>query len=54
MGGAEARADDHPVIWPAAALAVLLLGFVVVYGSVLQSRLGDHAQSVADEPETTA
>jgi hypothetical protein len=27
------------MIWPAAALAVLLLGFVVVYGSVLQSRV---------------
>ena len=28
------------MIWPVAALAVVLLGFVVVYGSVLQSRLG--------------
>jgi len=27
------------MIWPVAALAVFLLGFVVVYGSVLQSRL---------------
>jgi len=27
------------MIWPVAALAVLLLGFVVVYGSRLQSRL---------------
>jgi hypothetical protein len=25
--------------WPAAALAVLLLGFAVVYGSVVQARL---------------
>ena len=27
------------MIWPAAALAVFLLGFVVLYGSVLQSRV---------------
>ena len=27
------------MIWPVAALAVFLLGFVVVYGSVLQSRV---------------
>jgi len=27
------------MIWPAAALAVFLLGFVVAYGSRLQSRL---------------
>jgi hypothetical protein len=26
------------MIWPVAALAVFLLGFVVVYGSVLQAR----------------
>jgi hypothetical protein len=32
-------ADANRVIWPVAALAVLFLGFVVVYGSVLQSRL---------------
>ena len=28
------------MIWPVAALAVFLLGFVIVYGSVLQSRIG--------------
>jgi hypothetical protein len=27
------------MIWPAAALAVFLLGFVVLYGSVMQSRV---------------
>jgi hypothetical protein len=27
------------MIWPVAALAVFVLGFVVVYGSLLQSRL---------------
>jgi hypothetical protein len=27
------------MLWPVAALAVFVLGFVVVYGSVLQSRL---------------
>ena len=27
------------MIWPVAALAGVLLGFVVVYGSVLQSRV---------------
>ena len=28
------------MVWPVAALAVFLLGFVVVYGSVLQARVG--------------
>jgi hypothetical protein len=32
------------MIWPAAALAVLFLGFLVVYGSVLQSRVEARAQ----------
>ncbi len=27
------------MLWPVAALAVFLLGFVVVYGSVLQARI---------------
>ena len=27
------------MIWPVAALAVFLLGFVVVYGSVLHARI---------------
>jgi hypothetical protein len=27
------------MIWPVAALAVFLLGFAVVYGSVLQARI---------------
>ena len=31
--------DRSAMIWPVAALAVFLLGFAVVYGSVLQSRL---------------
>jgi hypothetical protein len=40
MGSLVDPADASPMIWPAAALAVFLLGFVVFYGSVLQSRLG--------------
>jgi hypothetical protein len=36
---ASSRADMRCMIWPVAALAVFLLGFVVVYGSVLQSRV---------------
>ena len=31
--------DTSRMIWPVAALAFLLLGFVVVYGSRLQARL---------------
>ena len=27
------------MLWPVAALAVFLLGFAVVYGSIVQSRL---------------
>lgn len=39
------------MIWPAAALAVFLLGFVVVYGSVLQSRAeAGIARVMRDEP----
>lgn len=34
-----AGADTHRMIWPVAALAVFVLGFVVVYGSLVQSRL---------------
>jgi hypothetical protein len=33
------RPDAEQMIWPVAALAVGLLGFVVVYGSIVQSRL---------------
>ena len=33
------HADTRRMVWPVAALAVFLLGFVVVYGSVLQSRV---------------
>jgi hypothetical protein len=35
----RARADAEDMIWPVAALAVGLLGFLVVYGSIVQSRL---------------
>jgi hypothetical protein len=38
------------VIWPAAALAVLLLGFVVVYGSALQARLDARSARSPEEP----
>jgi hypothetical protein len=53
MERADAGADDQRVIWPAAALAVLLLGFVVLYGSALQARLaidadGDSGDASAD------
>jgi hypothetical protein len=42
------------MIWPAAALAVLLLGFVVLYGSSLQGRLaaGAHEPALDDVVET--
>jgi hypothetical protein len=36
---ARPRADTTRMVWPVAALAVFLLGFVVVYGSRLQARL---------------
>ena len=31
------------MLWPVAALAALLLGFVLVYGSIVQSRLTSSA-----------
>jgi hypothetical protein len=31
--------DAEQMIWPVAALAVGLLGFVIAYGTVVQSRL---------------
>jgi len=40
------------MVWLAAALAGLLFGFVLVYGSVMQSRL--KAGSVDREPPTDA
>jgi peptidoglycan/LPS O-acetylase OafA/YrhL len=36
---AGAPVDNRTMIWPVAALAVFVLGFIVVYGSLLQSRL---------------
>ena len=39
------------MIWPAAALAVFLLGFVVVYGTRLQSRI-DEAIRAAGHDDT--
>jgi hypothetical protein len=37
------------MILPAAALAVFLLGFLVVYGSVLQARVDTRATRLAHE-----
>ena len=37
------------MIWPVAALAVFLLAFVVVYGSVLQTRIEPGAHRAADD-----
>jgi hypothetical protein len=37
------------MIWPVAALAVFLLAFVVVYGSVLQTRIETGAQRASDD-----
>jgi hypothetical protein len=42
-------ADIASMIWPVAALAVFLLGFVVVYGSVLQARLEPRLRGAADD-----
>jgi len=43
------------MIWPAAALAVFLLGFVVVYGSRLQARVEEAIlTSVHDDPFGTS
>jgi hypothetical protein len=40
------------VIWPGAALAILLLTFVIVYGTVVQSRLDARvARSPRDETD---
>jgi hypothetical protein len=42
-------ADIHDMLWPVAALAIFLLGFVVVYGSVLQARTETGLATGADE-----
>src|SRR5262249_54789769 len=49
------RADRRHMIWPVAALAVLLLGFVVVYGSAVQARLhvGPATHAPEDAPSDT-
>ena len=47
------HADTRPMLWPVAALAVFLLGFVVVYGSVLQARTeGGMATRRHEDPVT--
>jgi uncharacterized membrane protein (DUF4010 family) len=47
------RADKQRMIWPVAALAIFLLGFVVVYGSVLQGRIAAGvATRVHEDPVT--
>jgi hypothetical protein len=38
------------MIWPAAALAVFLLGFLVLYGSSLQARVEGRTLRLRDEP----
>ena len=43
-------ADTCRMIWPVAALAFLLLGFVVVYGSRLQGRLERVTGTVHEDP----
>ena len=43
------RTDIALMIWPVAALAVFLLGFVVVYGSVLQARLEPRVYGAAED-----
>ena len=43
------RADTSRMVWPVAALAVFLLGFVVVYGSRLQARLEGVTGAVHDD-----
>jgi hypothetical protein len=45
MVGRRAKVDTCTVLWPVAALAVFVFGFVVVYGSVLQSRLDGNRES---------
>jgi hypothetical protein len=37
------------MIWPVAALAVFLLGFVIVYGSVLQARVETGTSRVPED-----
>jgi hypothetical protein len=43
----------HHMLWPVAALAIFLLGFVVVYGSVLQARTETRLATSADEEPLT-
>ncbi len=47
--GRVLRVDTRTMIWPVAALAVLLLGFVVVYGSRLQARIETGLTSASHE-----
>lgn len=55
IAAARRSADESAMIWPVAALAVLLVGFVVFYGSVLQARLGvGDAEAPRDETLTEA
>jgi hypothetical protein len=51
MAGTGQRADGAHMIWPVAALAVLLLGFVIGYGSALQARLESTFSAPAEPSE---
>ena len=51
--------DTRAMVWPVAALAVFLLAFVVVYGTVVQARVGAGwtrplAGSSADDEESSS
>jgi hypothetical protein len=48
-----ARADVRSMYWPAAALAGLVLGFAIFYGSIVQSRLEGFLREHEDADETT-
>jgi hypothetical protein len=46
MGSVRPDVDRGVMFWPAAALALFVLGFAIVYGSVVQARVEAARHSV--------
>jgi hypothetical protein len=45
-------ADTRHMFWPVAALAGVILGFAIVYGSIVEARVAAYRE--ANEPDASA
>jgi hypothetical protein len=54
MASVAVALDRSSMIWPVAALAVLMCTFAIVYGSLVQSRVKAGLEGAAQDPLTGA